>query len=359
MIAAHHNGKPEQLSQHAGLSLTRGPGLGIHSPSRGREMARGRKRNTALQLVCGIGAEDVLTGKPSSRLIYPLSNFAIAWVATTAFFLLYTATVTPLVISFFWLDPECTFVPTLYFDVILDVFFLLDIVVSFNLGFFDLAGDYVDDRRKVAVAYIKGSFFFDLVTSFPVSFFELSASAACADLAGGDTVDTGSQLRMIRVIKPLRWFKIMRIAKLGKGESLVTVVMDYWNISPKQGKAMKILLQLMLVIHILSCLWWLWKVLGMAENEVGDFLDAQAWGQYERNDLITIRGKIEAYVISAYVVTMTLTTVGYGDISADNTSERVGYIIFFITGAFVWGDLLAQACLCLCVSVCVCACMRA
>ena len=314
-------------------------------------------RVRALKLLCGIGAEDVFTGKPYSRLIYPLSHFAIAWVATTAFFLLYTATITPLVISFFWLDPECTFVPTLYFDVILDVFFLLDIVVSFNLGFFDHGGDYIDDRKKVALAYMKGSFLFDLITSFPVSFFELSAVAACANLDEGQTVDGGSQLRIIRVIKPMRWFKIMRLAKLGKGESLITVVMDYWNISPKQGKAMKILLQLMLVIHIISCLLWLWKVLGMTENEVSDFLDAQAWGQYERNDLITFRGKIEAYVISAYVVTMTLTTVGYGDISADNTSERVGYIIFFIIGAFVWGDLLAQACLCVRVCVCVCVCV--
>ena len=43
-------------------------------------------------------------------------------------------------------------------------------------------------------------------------------------------------------------------------------------------------------------------------------------------------GKFEAYIISCYLITMTLTTVGYGDIGADNTSERVGYIILFIVG---------------------------
>ena len=51
---------------------------------------------------------------------------------------------------------------------------------------------------------------------------------------------------------------------------------------------------------------------------------------------------MEAYAISFYLVTMTLTTVGYGDISAENTSERIGYVVLFVVGAFVWGGLLAD-----------------
>ena len=51
---------------------------------------------------------------------------------------------------------------------------------------------------------------------------------------------------------------------------------------------------------------------------------------------------MEAYVVSMYLVTMTLTTVGYGDISAESTPERIGYILLFIGGAFVWGNLLVS-----------------
>ena len=46
-------------------------------------------------------------------------------------------------------------------------------------------------------------------------------------------------------------------------------------------------------------------------------------------------------MVAVYVTTMTLTTVGYGDVTADNTSERVGFTVLFIAGAFVWGNLLA------------------
>ena len=119
------------------------------------------------------------------------------------------------------------------------------------------------------------------------------------------------------------------------------------------GKTFKVAVMLTMTIHIISCLWWLWKVLSTCppsevDSSVGgcvhidQFLDDQSWGVFERNSMDTMRGKIEAYAISMYVVTMTLTTVGYGDVTADNTSERVGYVLFFIVGAFVWGNLLAE-----------------
>ena len=85
------------------------------------------------------------------------------------------------------------------------------------------------------------------------------------------------------------------------------------------------------------------KVLSSGGREhVEAFLDAQPFGHLQRSDFDTVRGKVEAYVISVYVITMTLTTVGYGDITAENSSERVGYVFFFIVGAFVWGNLLAE-----------------
>ncbi len=37
-----------------------------------------------------------------------------------------------------------------------------------------------------------------------------------------------------------------------------------------------------------------------------------------------------------------MTTVGYGDITAENTAERLGFTLLFVCGAFVWGTLLAE-----------------
>jgi len=63
----------------------------------------------------------------------------------------------------------------------------------------------------------------------------------------------------------------------------------------------------------MSCSWWFWKILTLEiagdPDQVNDFLDSQPWGMYERNPLTTYSGKLEAYVISLYITTMTLTTV--------------------------------------------------
>ena len=69
-----------------------------------------------------------------------------------------------------------------------------------------------------------------------------------------------AQLRMIRVVKPLRWFKLARIVKLAKGGFVMNLLMDYFNISPKASQTVKVLVMLIMTIHIIACTWWLWKV---------------------------------------------------------------------------------------------------
>ncbi|MGB1596805.1 MAG: hypothetical protein ACPIOQ_28865, partial [Promethearchaeia archaeon] len=66
-----------------------------------------------LKLIFGIGPADEMAGVPASRLIYPLSSFGLMWIFLTAGFLGYTAVVTLPVIAYYWLEDECTEVPTL------------------------------------------------------------------------------------------------------------------------------------------------------------------------------------------------------------------------------------------------------
>ena len=144
---------------------------------------------TLLKRVFGIGAKDALG--PASRLIHPLSPFAMSWLALTCLCLAYTAVVTPAVLSFHWLDGPCDQVPTLLVDCAMDVYFLCDIAVCFCLGVFvrgsshDL-GTYHDDWAWVAVNYLSTGFLFDVCTSAPVSFVELSIRRQCAARAGVD-----------------------------------------------------------------------------------------------------------------------------------------------------------------------------
>ena len=67
--------------------------------------------------------------------------------------------------------------------------------------------------------------------------------------------------------------------KLGKAGPIIHLLMDYWNITPKQGKSAKTAFMLVLSIHILACLWWLCKVASPWVNidDVNAWLDSQTW----------------------------------------------------------------------------------
>lgn len=300
---------------------------------------------SCIKRLFGIGPEDRDTGMPKSDLVVPLSPFGVGWIGVTSLFLAYTAVFTPPMIALFWLEDACKPIPTLYFDAIVDAFFILDIFLTFNSGVY-IEGEYHDTRLVVAAEYIKGFFFFDIITSVPVSFIELAAVAECASAPDVEFAVESEQLRFARVIKPLRYVKIAKILRLGKGGGIVASLMDHWSISPKMSKTVQVLVTLLMSIHIIACSFWLWKVLGAEASGNGhEFIDAFLDSQPfigERAPLSSNWGKMEAYVISIYVTTMTLTTVGYGDISADNTTERLGYVVLFIVSSFVWGELLSD-----------------
>ena len=274
-----------------------------------------REGKKLVKVVFGIGPDNHIL--PASRLIHPLSPFGIGWLCLTAVFLGYTAVMTPPIIAFHWLDGECAIVPTLPFDTAVDIFFLVDILMSLNTGRI-VAGAYDDDRASVLKEYIfKGGLAFDLLTSIPVSFFELAQAQECRSFAptgqhgnGEPVTESQSKLRMIRVMKPLRFMKIVRVFKLGKLSFVFDILCDRFNISPKTAKAFLTFVQLIMVIHILGSFWWLYKVLNSERAEVEDFLLSMKWGASgQLEPLETSKGKMQAYILSCYVITMTLTTV--------------------------------------------------
>lgn len=62
------------------------------------------------------------------------------------------------------------------FETIIDVIFILDILVSFNTGFY-LKGYLVMKRRDIVFNYLTTWFFIDLIASFPYSWFFSLAGA--------------------------------------------------------------------------------------------------------------------------------------------------------------------------------------
>ena len=98
-------------------------------------------------------------------VLSPDSRLSTTWELIVVLPLLYTATVMPFQVFFLVDDdsPEWAVV-----DVIVSLFFLIDMIVAFNLGYYDRNDDIVLDRCKIASRYLRSWFILDLVSLVPL-----------------------------------------------------------------------------------------------------------------------------------------------------------------------------------------------
>ena len=125
----------------------------------------------------GIGPGDPDNDLPRSRLIYPFSRFGGMWIIITSVFLVYTGIVTAPLVAFYWTDDTCSISPTLFLDVFIDSFFLVDIFITFKVGIF-VGGEYID-KSSVILIFCAARYF---------------ESRACAREPGGACSDRAAAL---------------------------------------------------------------------------------------------------------------------------------------------------------------------
>ena len=252
-----------------------------------------RERNTAL-------------GIEGSRLIEPTSPFNASFEIVSAMMLVYSAFMVPVQLTFWNVDDPCWVYPTLYFDMFLDIFFLVETFYSLFVGILDSKGNYEDGFARVLAVNLStpGRFWFNLCTSAPVSWLDWHVFQLCGRDGGGSSF--GFNAGLLRVAKPLRLIKLARLLKSSKA---YVMILDALDINPILPRLFKIFCFLAVSMHICSCLFWVVK---KASPEL-----LPSWladrGLEEQN-------KAGCYLVCIYCISTVFTTVGFGDIFAVNGS---------------------------------------
>ena len=94
--------------------------------------------------------------------IFPDSHFSTVWDVITFMIILHSITVQPLSVCFDEFDPEYL----VYFDSFSELWFIFDMFLSFNTGFY-AKGILVMNRKKIIMHYLQSWFVLDFVTLFP------------------------------------------------------------------------------------------------------------------------------------------------------------------------------------------------
>lgn len=204
-------------------------------------------------------------------------------------------------------------------NAMVDIFFLLDIFVSFMTAIYDDDFELIEDRTIIAQTYLKGWFFIDVISIMP---FDRMISGS----SNGDTSveDSSASSGISRLTKVLKLIKLLRLAKLNKGSSaeLFDKIQEFFGITQSFKWMFGFFFAFISFAHLICCFWII-----ISNFDPSD----QAW--------ITLAEgtpKSEIYLTSFYYTITTITTVGYGDISPNTFTEKIVGIIIMFAGVIAF-----------------------
>jgi voltage-gated potassium channel Kch len=217
------------------------------------------------------------------------------------------------------------------FNRVIDLAFVGDMVLCFLLPFKTGMESWETDPRKIAMKYMSGWFPVDVISIFP---FDLLGILMDSDSSGGEG-GSASDLKVLRVVRCLRLIKLIRLLKASAN---LQKFVRYYGIRNSALTLLKFAVAVVVVTHWLSCLWML-----VPKLEAGEENWVTKYYGVSKDDPI-FEQKGELYLTSMYWAMMTLTTIGYGDVTASTPGEMLLSTIGMGVGASVYAYIVGAIC---------------
>ena len=256
-------------------------------------------------------------------VVYPEEGWRQKWELFIALLLLYTCCATPYNIAFApEVDTKETFWDYLDQEVIVDFFFFIDIVFNFFFAFYDSDYEMIDSKKEIARVYVKGWFSVDLLAIVP--FDKLFAVQGYNGLA--------RILRLPKIYKLIKITRLVRMLKIVKERNkLVKYLSEILKIGVGFERLLFFILLSLIICHIMACFWIFAGRIHQGDRTLAQFCENQQPNWICEKDFGD-SSDVTLYFAAYYFTVTTITTVGYGDIAAYNTFERIICIILMITG---------------------------
>nr|XP_012142913.1 PREDICTED: potassium voltage-gated channel subfamily H member 8 isoform X5 [Megachile rotundata] len=199
-----------------------------------------------------------------------------------------------------------------------------DIVLNFRTTYVSRKGEVVSNSKSIAVNYVKGWFFVDLVAALPFDFLYAS------DVYSGEESGHGN-IHLVKLTRLLRLARLLQ--KMDRYSQYSAVILTM------------LMLFFILVAHWLACIWF---VIAEKERLRNDNEWDLGWIHTLAERLkISVNNvtHAESYITALYFTCSSLTSVGFGNVSANTFSEKFFSICTMLIGALmhavVFGNVTA------------------
>ncbi|KAF7686226.1 hypothetical protein HF521_015588 [Silurus meridionalis] len=268
----------------------------------------------------------VADAKKSKFILLHFSSFKAGWDWLILLATFYVAVTVPYNVCFIG-DEDLTRSTTVS-DIAVEILFIIDIVLNFRTTYVSTSGQVIFEARQICIHYMTTWLVIDLVAALPF------------DLLYAFNVSVVSVVHLLKTVRLLRLLRLLQ--KMDRYSQHSTVVLTL------------LMSMFALLAHWMACIWYIIGKKEMDSNvqTTWDIGWLHELGKRLEIPYTTVNGSANSgpklrsvYIASLYFTLSSLTSVGFGNVSANTDAEKIFSICIMLIGALmhalVFGNVTA------------------